>query len=110
MIAYKLRHRVDIQALTHAIDANTGARSDVWATFVANEPASIAPMSGREFIAAQAVQAGVNTRITIRKRDGVLPTMRVIHGNTIYNIVAVLPDTTLERHLTLLCDSGVNDG
>lgn len=110
MIAYKLRHRVEIQALSHNIDANTGARGDVWTTFVANEPASIAPLSGREFVAAQAVQAGMSTRITIRKRDGILPSMRVVHNQTIYNVLAVLPDVSLERHLTLLCDSGVNDG
>lgn len=110
MIAYKLRHRVDIQELTHTIDPDTGARADVWTTFVANEPASIAPMSGREFVAAQAVQAGVSTRITIRKRDGILPRMRVVHNGGFYNVLAVLPDVSLERHLTLLCDSGFNDG
>lgn len=110
MIAFRLRHRVEIQALTHTIDANTGARGDVWTTFVANEPAAIAPLSGREFIAAQAVQAGLSTRITIRKRDGIVPTMRVIHNGEIYNVLAVLPDVSLERHLTLLCESGVNNG
>ena len=110
IIAYKLRHRIDIQQLAYTIDSNTGARSDSWTTFVANEPASIAPLSGREFIAAQSVQAGVSTRITIRKRDGIIPANRIVHGNTIYNIISVLPDPTLERHLTLLCDSGVNNG
>jgi SPP1 family predicted phage head-tail adaptor len=110
IIAYKLRHRIDIQSLEHQIDSDTGARLDVWTTFVAKEPAAIAPLSGREFIAAQAIQSGVSTRITIRKRDGIVPSMRILHNDTIYNILSVLPDPTLERHLTILCDSGFNDG
>lgn len=110
IIAYKLRHRVNIQSLEHQIDSDTGSRVDEWITFVAGEPASIAPLSGKEFIAAQSIQAGISTRITIRKRDGILPSMRIVHNDTIYNILAVLPDPTLERHITLLCDSGFNDG
>ena len=110
IIANKLRHRVDIQSLGHVIDSQTGARSDAWTNFLTKEPASIAPLSGREFIAAQSIQAGVTTRITIRKHDGILPSMRVLHNGTVYNIQAVLPDATLERHITLMCSSGVNDG
>ena len=111
MIAYRLRHRIDIQELTYVIDSNTGARVASWTSILTkSEPASIVPLSGREFIAAQAVQAGVSTRITIRKLDGLKPAMRIVHNGTFYNILAILPDPTLERHLTILCDSGFNDG
>ena len=36
--------------------------------------------------------------------------MRVTHDGKAYNIRAVLPDPTLRRHLTLMCESGVNHG
>ena len=73
-------------------------------------PAEIYPMSGREFVAAQSIQAGVNTKITIRWMDGIKPSMRVLHGDQVYNIRAVLPDPTLRRHITLMCESGANNG
>ena len=64
----------------------------------------------REFIAAQAAQAGITARMTIRYVAGITPKMRVVHGADIYNIEAVLPDPTLRRHLTLMVSTGVNNG
>lgn len=110
MIAPRLRHRVDIQNFATTQDSNTGAVVDAWTDFDTDVPAEIMPMSGREFLAAQSIQAGVNTKIVIRYQDGVLPRMRVVHGSTIYNIQAVLPDPSLKRHLTLMCEAGVNNG
>jgi SPP1 family predicted phage head-tail adaptor len=110
MIAPRLRHRVDIQNFASVQDSNTGAVTDTWVDVFEDVPAEIMPMSGREFVAAQSIQAGVNTKITIRHVDGVQPRMRVVDGATIYNIKAVLPDPTLRRHITLMCEAGVNQG
>lgn len=110
MIAPRLRHRVDIQNFATTRDSNTGAVVDAWTDFDTDVPAEIMPMSGREFLAAQSIQAGVNTKIILRYQDGVEPRMRVVHNATIYNIKAVLPDPTLKRHLTLMCEAGVNSG
>jgi head-tail adaptor len=33
--------------------------------------------------------------------------MRVNHDGTLYNIRAVLPDPTLKRHITLMCETGI---
>jgi SPP1 family predicted phage head-tail adaptor len=74
-------------------------------------PAEIAPLSGREFIAAAATQSKVTARITIRHRPGIAPSMRVVHRDTTYNVEAVLPDARSGiRHMTLLCSYGVNPG
>lgn len=105
----RLRHRIDIEALFEARDADGGV-IETWANFAANVPAEIVPLSGREFVAAQSTQAGVTTRMTIREIPGVLPAMRVLHGALKYNIRAVLPDPTLGRHITLMCEEGVNNG
>ena len=110
MTAPRLRHRVDIQNFTTTQDSNTGAITEGWTDYDTDVPAEVWPLSGREFVAAQAVQAGVTTRITIRYQDGILPRMRVLHDGETYNIQAVLPDPTLRRHLTLMCERGVNAG
>ena len=111
MLAYKLKHRVDIQEIVYSIDSSSGAREPIWVSILDKlEPAAINPLSGKEFIASQSIQAGITTRITIRHRDNINATMRIVHGNTIYNIIAILPDPSLKRHINLMCDSGVNNG
>lgn len=114
MLTQRLRHRVDIQEFSVSEDSNGESITESWESIRADaEPliaAEVMPLSGREFVAAQAIQAGVTTRITIRYRASMRPTMRVLHEGSIYNIKAVLPDPKLRKHLTLMCESGVNDG
>jgi SPP1 family predicted phage head-tail adaptor len=109
-LAHRLRHRVTVQTFTTVQDSNTGAVTDTWADVFTDLPAEIYPMSGREFVAAQSIQAGVTTKITVRDVGSIEPRMRVLHGASIYNIKAVLPDPSLARHLTLMCEVGVNNG
>lgn len=110
----RLRHRIDIQELITTQDSDTGAVTEAWASILSSDepliPAAVYPLSGREFVAAEAIQARVSTRITMRYRPGILPTMRVTHGADTYNIRAVLPDPTLRRHINLMCDSGTDNG
>ncbi len=107
-IAHRLRHRVTIEQRTQTRD-EWGGVVESWDT-VTIVPAEVYPLSGREFVAAQATQADVTTKITIRYQAGIEPAMRVTHDGSIYNIRAVLPDPTLRRHLTLMCETGVNNG
>jgi SPP1 family predicted phage head-tail adaptor len=109
MLAPKLRHRIDIEQLTITQDSY-GGMIEAWTLFADNVAAEIVPLSGREFVSAQQVQAGVTTRITVRYKAGILENMRVKHGSDVYNIKAKLPDQTLRRHITLMCELGVTDG
>lgn len=109
-LAAKLRHRVTLQTQTQAQDPQTGEVALTWTDWLANEPAEVVPLSGREFIQSNAEQAGVDTRMTIRWRSGVEPTMRAVFDGQNYNIHAVLPDPTNRRWLTIMCQRGVNDG
>ena len=109
MIAFKLRHRVIIEQKSITRDAY-GSAIESWVAFADNVPAEVYPLSGKEFIAAQSVQAGVTARITIRYIIGVVGDMRVRHDGNTYNIKAVLPDKTARHHITLMCETGVNDG
>ena len=108
-MAQRLRHRVTIEQVTETRDEWGGVEA-AWGALHSAVPAEIVPLSGREFIAAQAAQAGITARMTIRYVAGITPKMRVVHGADIYNIEAVLPDPTLRRHLTLMVSTGVNNG
>lgn len=107
--AGKLRHRVTIQYPLETQDQETGAIDVVWTDF-ATVWADIAPMSAREFIAAQSEDSKVSTRITIRYRADIDAKMRLYHAakGQYYNIEGVLADkeSGLE-YLTLPCSEGL---
>lgn len=110
MLAHRLRHRITIQSQTLTQDTTTGENTVSWSAFLADEPAEVVPLSGKEFISAAASQAQVDCRMTIRWQSGVLPTMRVVFDSQNYQIRAVLPDPSNARWLTLMVQRGVDDG
>jgi SPP1 family predicted phage head-tail adaptor len=65
--------------------------------------AAIEPLRGREFLEAQRVGADVTTRIRIRYRSGIVPEMRVVWGDHIYDIEAVIPIEERGREIHLMC-------
>jgi SPP1 family predicted phage head-tail adaptor len=111
LAAGRLRHRVTIEAPVETQDATTGAIDVTWSPLWVDVPAEIAPRSGREFLAAQQLQAEVSTLITFRWRDGLTAKDRIRHGTRIYNPVALLqdPDSGLE-YIVAACGDGVNEG
>ncbi len=82
MRAGDLRHRVTIQQLTTTRDAE-GVTTETW-TNVATVWAAVEPLQGREYFQAQAVNAEVTTRVRIRYRAGIVPTMRILFGFPAY--------------------------
>lgn len=106
MLAPRLRHRIKIESITATRD-QWGGVIETWGTFLDNVPAEVVPLSGREFIAAQAEQAGVTARITIRDLPSLTEAMRIVFDGEKYNIKTILPDPTARRHLTLMVEKGV---
>lgn len=105
--AGELRHRVELQHQKVVQDTVTGEQVTSWVT-VARPWAAIAPMSGRDFLAAGAEQSEVRGRMTIRYRGHVDTEMRAVHRGKYYRIVAVLPDADSGlEHLTLMTGEGV---
>lgn len=106
----RLRHQITLQSRVETQDPDSGVMTQGWADFATGVWASVEPLSAREFIASQATQAMVTTRVTIRYRADVVPTMRLVHRGKTYNIEGVLPDkdSGLE-YLTLACSSGDNE-
>jgi SPP1 family predicted phage head-tail adaptor len=98
-LALRLNKRVTLQSRSTDQDA-TGQPLNTWAD-VATVWAEVNDISGREYLAAGGVQNSAQTKITIRYRDGVVPSMRVLHGDAVYNIEAVLGRD--KRTLLLMC-------
>ena len=110
MQAGKLRHRIMLQKPVKTQSPTTGAVVNSWAD-VAKLWADVVDLSSREFVAAQAAQTEITSRITIRYRKDVTSKHRILFGSRIFNIQGVLADdkSGLE-YLTLPCSQGVNDG
>lgn len=109
MRAGDLRHRITLQKRGETRGPD-GEVITGWVDFAASVPASVIPLSGREFVAAGEQQGEVQARVTIRWRDGVLDTMRMLFDGKVYAIKAVLPDPTARRHITLMVSGGVSNG
>ncbi len=110
MQAGKLRHRIRLQKPVRSQSPVTGAIVNSWAD-VATLWANVTDVSVREFVAAQAGQSELTTRITIRYRSDVSAKHRIIFRGKIYNIHGVLADDKSgSEYLTLPCSQGVNDG
>jgi SPP1 family predicted phage head-tail adaptor len=110
--AGELRHRITVQKLgVVSQDPETGETSRAWVNFLVDEPASIQPLSVRDYIASQANTSVVVARIKIRYRDGMSANMRILHGAKIYNPQGWLPDPyTGREYLTAPCTEGANEG
>lgn len=107
MRAGRLRHRVKIQAPVSTQD-EYGGTAGSW-TDVATVDAGIHPMSGRELLAAQAIQSSVTHEIAMRYRV-VDATNRILYGARIFNIKSVVNIDERNRDLVLLCTEGLDRG
>lgn len=106
MRAGALRDRITLQAPPTAQDA-AGQPAGNW-TDVATVWAEVRDLSGREFIAAQATQSEVSTKIRIRYMTGIDASMRAVRGADVYTLVAPpLDPDGRRRELVLMCTKGV---
>lgn len=103
-----LRHRVNIERRVNSQDPETGAVTPAWVPVARDVAAAIEPLSVREFIAGQAMQSEVTTRIVIRYRAGLDASMRIKHGKMIYLPAGFLADKDSgKEYLTIPCSVGV---
>lgn len=99
-----LRHIVAIQYLAAGSPQQlaNGEPNTEWVDLLPAVSASIEPLRGRELFAAQEHQADVDVRVRVRYREGIEPTMRVVHEGRVYDIRAVLDAELRHRELELL--------
>ena len=111
MQAGRLRHLVTFEELVVDVDSD-GAQVETW-VLAFGQPlfAEITALSGRELIAAQAVQSEVSGRMRLRYRPGFKASMRASHRGALYNIAAVIPDPDSGfEFVTLLTSTGAEEG
>lgn len=92
--AGRLRHRLEFQERVQIQDPDTGGAQFIWQAVAGMEsvPGDLEHVSARDFIAADANQSEVRARATIRYREGVMRTMRIVHRGAAYDIVGILTD------------------
>lgn len=103
MRAGTLNSRVMIQRRASGEDAWGQPLPEAWMNY---RPlwANIKHLSGSQAIKAGAPASIVQASIRIRYRTDVDATMRVVHGTTVYEIKAVLPDEVKREHVDLVCE------
>jgi SPP1 family predicted phage head-tail adaptor len=101
MQAGGLRHRIDIEQNVGTTDT-FGATTDSWALFTTLW-AAIEPLSGRELLQAQQIQADITHRVRFRYVSGVTAKMRVLYGSRIFNILSIINPEERNREITLAC-------
>ncbi len=85
--AGRLRHRIEVQSPTDS-QGRMGSVTQTWATD-ATVWAGIEPISGRERLASDVIQADVTHRIIMRHR-ALTTENRLLFGARVFNIDAVL--------------------
>ena len=95
------RHRITIQSVTETADS-FGAMTETWGTF-AQVWASIEPLSGRELLQAQQIQADVTHRVRFRFLAGVTAKMRGLYGTRYFNILSIINTDERDREIVLMC-------
>ena len=101
MKAGDLDQRVTVERFTATYD-ELGQPIESWAPLFTCW-AAVEPLTGREFIAAQAAQSEVTARIRMRFRPWMTAEDRVIHNGTTYNIVSLVDVRSENRELVLMC-------
>ena len=109
MRAGKLRHRVTLSSKTATTD-EYGGPVEVWTDVATNIPASVEPLSGRELVNAQTVNAEITTRITMRYRAGVIAANRITFDGKFYNLFSVVDPELRHRELIIMASEGLNGG
>lgn len=105
MRAGDLRNRIKIQQKSVTRDT-FGGETVTW-TDVVTVWAAIEPISGREYYAAQQVQAEASTRIRIRYYAGITTSMRVLWGTRYFDILSVIDIQERGREIHLMCKEEV---
>lgn len=83
----KLRHVISIQQRVDVEDAEYGGTSSTWEDAHAGVRAEKKPLTGRQIMAAKAVQSEAKVCFRFRFIDGIDPTMRIVEGGNSYEIV-----------------------
>lgn len=101
MNAGELRHKITIQKLENSQDS-FGQPVENWPDVV-TVWASVNPIVGKEFFAAETVNSEVTHRIRMRYKSGITPSMRVKFKDRFFSIKSVINYQERNIELQLMC-------
>ena len=102
MRAGALDQRIVIERRTGATNDWGEPLPDSWLPIITTW-AHVQPLTGRDFIAAQAAMSEVKVKIIMRYRPGITAADRVIHDGKVYGITSVADVHSSRRELHLMC-------
>ncbi|MDM8356669.1 phage head closure protein [Pandoraea communis] len=113
MRAGELRHLLTFQAKSAAQD-ELGEPINAWVD-VLTCWGKVSPTTGRERMAAQAVQSYVSHSVTVRYASQLanpkdVAAMRIVFGTRIFDIHDSLNEDERNRMITLMAEEGLNNG
>lgn len=103
MKAGQLNSRITLQQLNAGTD-EIGQPINTWQDAGAVW-ASVRYLNGIESLKADAQSATAKASIRIRYRADITTAMRVLHGATVFQITAVLPDEQRREFTDLVCEA-----
>lgn len=89
--AAALRERVTVSKPS-GVYGKSGAPDGVWANHKTSVPAGKFELSGREFYAAQQINAETPAVFVLRYDATITPAMRIVHGGRTWRIEAIMYD------------------
>jgi SPP1 family predicted phage head-tail adaptor len=107
MLSGKLRYQVIIQQQVTA-RTSSGATQNTFAE-VSTVRAGFTPMTGRELLSAQKLNAEITTQISIRYQGQILPDMRIFWADTrsgrnrVFEVLAIMDKEERHHEMTVLC-------
>jgi SPP1 family predicted phage head-tail adaptor len=108
MSAGRYRHRITIERPISGQD-DYGAPIEGWEP-IGTFAASIEPLTGREYIAAFAVQSEISTRLRLRYVAGILPSYRATYRGITYDVLSIINREMRNIELELMCKSSGRTG
>lgn len=109
-----LRRRITFQARSGVVDS-FGQQQTSWVDLLTAVPAELEALAGRELQVAQAINAEVTHRVTVRYHPQLanpvaVAAMRIVYGARIFNILASMNVDERNREIELMASEGLNQG
>lgn len=100
--AQELNTKITIQRYEEVMDPETGDREHFWST-IGEAFAKVEPLVGREYLAAAAIQAENNIKVTLRFRGDLTTRDRLLIRGEPWGIQSIQNIKFQNRELLLYC-------
>lgn len=103
LAAGSLRHRIRIYTMVDAQGEEFGQNELTPVLFADRVPASVDPLTGREWLNADKQEAGISHRIRMRWMPNVVPKMQIEFDGRTFNVVSAINKEERNIELELMC-------